>query len=275
MPVSGMSFTSVRGTVPSVSTSGINQGYSAKKGDLVPVEFKVAQYSERSEVDIRLLESFPSEAGGQAFARQTQDDLIFEGILNGFEEDLIYADSASNVNDFNGLATYMPNINGTTVIDGGGATADSQTSIYFVKWGEQGVQGIFNVSSGASPSQRDLGEHLVVAPDGSGDKMVAMVSNFDWKAGIKVNPIGIGRLANIETSAHVTLDAISTISRYMKGGYDAIFTSPKGAAFLDILSGNNLTPMVLDTELKLQTQTFQGKPVFVSDSISETEAVLV
>ena len=273
-PVSGMTFNGVRATVPTIGTSGFNQGVSASKGDITPVEFKVAMYTPRSEVNKRLADSFPVSAGGINMFRSTADELVLEGLLQGFANDLINASTDSNVNDFFGVQSYVNTLNGTTVVDGTGSSADSQTSIYFVKWGAKGVSGIFNESSGAAPSTEDLGKLLVTAPDGSGNLMTAYVTDFDWKAGVKVNPAGVGRLANIEVSSDVTLANMSLIKRHIKNGTDAIFTSRKGANFLDILSQNNLQTMVLDKELGLAVESFQGVPIFVDDSVLETEAVV-
>ena len=268
-PTIGDVFKSASGTVPTISTSGVNQGYSASSGTLTPKEFKVAQYSAMSQVDIRQADKYALGAGAY---RNQEDALVYEGILDGFSSDIFYANQDTNANDYYGLSRYMNTINGNDVVNGTGSTASSQTSIYFVKWGK-GVSGIYNNSSGALPTARDMGMQLVDAPDGNG-QMWAYVTNFDWKAGIKVNEGGIGRIANIENSGDLTLANMQRVSRFIKNGFDAIFCNRDGASYLDALSNNSLQTMVLDSELKIEVQSFNGRPIFVDDAIVSTEEVV-
>lgn len=269
-PTNGMSFQSASGTVPSISTSGVNQGYSATSGNIVPKDFKVAQYSSRSQVDVRIADTYSL---GVNKYRESEDMLVYEGLLDGFSSDIFYANQNTDANDFYGLSRYMNTLDGDTVVNGTGASADVQTSIYFVKWGAKGVSGIYNAQASPLPIAEDMGKQYVDAPDGNGE-MLAYVTNFDWKAGIKVNEAGIGRLANIENSGDVTLANLQRIRRFVKNGVDAIFCNRAGASYLDVLSNNNLTPMVLDSELKVAVDTFQGIPIFVEDAIVHTEAVI-
>ena len=269
-PTNGMSFQSASGTVPTIGSSGVNQGYSASEGDLSPKDFKVAQYSAKSQVDVRIADTYNL---GVAAYREAQDDLILEGMLDGFSSDIFYANQNTDANDFYGLSRYMNTLDGDTVVNGTGSTADVQTSIYFVKWGAKGVSGIYNAQASPVPTAENMGKQYVTAPDGNGD-MLAYVTNFDWKAGIKVNEAGIGRLANIENSGDVTLANMQRIKRFIKNGVDAIFCNRAGASYLDVLSNNNLQTMVLDSELKVAVETFQGIPIFVEDAIVHTEAVI-
>ena len=64
------------------------------------------------------------------------------------------------------------------------------------------------------------------------------------------------------------------INRYVKNGVDAIFCNRAGASYLDQLSNNSLQTMVLDSELKVEVESFNGKPIFVEDAIVSTEAVI-
>lgn len=267
----GMSFQSATGTVPTITTSGINQGYGNSSGILEPKNFKVAQYSARSSVDVREADQY-AEGGANAY-REIRDDLVLEGMLNAFASDLFYANQNTNSNDFYGLSRYTNTLNAETIVDGGNSDADTQTSIYFVKFGELGVSGIYNAQASPFPTTVDMGRQLVDAPDGGG-QMSAYVREFDWKAGIKVNEAGIGRLANVKLSANVTPAKMDTISTYIKNGVDAIFCNRKGKTFLNILQNNSLETMVLDTEMGLAVQSFQGIPIFVDDSIVNTEAVI-
>ena len=172
IPTLGDSFQSASGTVPTIGTSGVNQGYSATNGNLTPKEFKVSQYSAMSQVDIRLADQYALGAGAM---RNEEDMLIFEGMLDGFSSDIFYANQDTDVNDFYGLSRYMNTLNGTDVVNGTGSTADEQTSIYFVKWGAKGVSGIYNNSSGALPTTMDMGRQLVDAPDGNGQMLKTLV----------------------------------------------------------------------------------------------------
>ncbi len=264
----GMSFTSATGTVPSISVSGINQGYSSSEGVLEPQDFKVAQYSARSEVDVRLADIDPLGVGN---SRSVQDDLIHMGILNAFSSDMIYANQNTNTNQFFGLSRYMNTINGENVVDGGSTNDGSLTSIYFVKLGILGVGGIINAQASTVPTVRDLGAQLVTAPDNNG-QMTAYVSDFDWKAGIKVNQGGIGRLANIETQSNVTNTFLNTVLTYIKNGADAIICNRKGKTLLQGLQTSTLETRVLDSELGVAVETFQGLPIFIEDSITNTES---
>ncbi len=264
----GMSFTSATGTVPSISVSGINQGYSSSEGVLEPQDFKVAQYSARSEVDVRLADIDPLGVGN---SRSVQDDLIHMGILNAFSSDMIYANQNTNTNQFFGLSRYMNALNGENVVDGGSTNDGSLTSIYFVKLGILGVGGIINAQASTVPTVADLGKQLVTAPDNNG-QMTAYVSDFDWKAGIKVNQGGIGRLANIETQSNVTLPFLNTVLTYIKNGADAIICNRKGKTLLQGLQTSSLETRVLDSELGVAVETFQGLPIFIEDSITNTES---
>ena len=271
VPVTGGVFKTSSGIVPSVVTGGINQGYGTIEGNFTPKEFKTANYPARSSVDIRLADK---DARGVNAYRSAQDLLIYEGVLNSFSDDIFYANQNVNVNEYFGLSRYMNGYNGQDVVNGGGTTASSQTSIYFVKWGEKGVSGIYDASGSVMPTVSNREIQIVDAPDGNG-QMDAYVTNFNWDAGIKVNEAGIGRICNIENSGDISLANMSTVKRFIKNGVDAIFCTRSGATYLDALSQNTLQTRVLDSELKVEVETFAGVPIFVDDSISDTEELVV
>ncbi len=266
----GDTFTTSSGTVPSISAGGINQGYTATNGVFTPKQFKVANYPAMSQVDCRIADR---DARGAGAYRNDEDALVHEAVLNAFSSDMFYANQNTNSNEFYGLSRYMNAYNGDNIVNGTGSTTDVQTSIYFVKWGVKGVSGIYSNESGIMPTVQDMGKQLVDAPDGNG-QMWAYVTNFNWNVGLKVNEAGIGRVANIENSGDITLANLQRVKRFIKNGADAIFCTRAGASYLDALSTNSLQTMVLDSELKVEVESFAGLPIFVDDSISDTEAVI-
>ena len=267
----GDTFKTSSGVVPTITAGGINQGYTATSGVFTPQQFKVANYPAMSQVDCRIADRDVRGAGAY---RDDEDALVHEGVLNAFSSDMFYANQNTNSNEFYGLSRYMNAYDGDTVVNGTGSGVDLQTSIYFVKWGNKGVSGIYSNESGIMPTVEDMGKRLVDAPDGNG-QMWAYVTNFNWNVGLKVNEAGIGRICNIENSGDITLANMQRIKRFIKNGADAIFCTRAGASYLDALNTTPLQTMVLDTEMKLAVESFQGLPIFVDDSISDTEAVVV
>lgn len=254
---------------PSVSTRGFNEGVDSKKTASENVNFKVSLYQEFSNVDQQQADMYPERLGGAKAYRESEDLEFVEALSNGFMDDLFYATTASNPNDFNGLESYLGTANTTTIIDAGGSGSDC-TSIYFLKLGKKGVYGLFNESSSSLPKATDRGVQNVT--DSNSKTFAAYQTQFDWKVGLAVNENGIGAIRSIKSGSLPTLANMDTVIDNVKNGVDVILCNRKGLGYIKELKTSSLLKYAPgDTELSVGVMTLDGIPIVVDDAITNTE----
>lgn len=268
-PVNGLLLnTEILEAIPSLSpVSNINEGYDATKGEYVPKDFKLATWRDKSHVDIAFEDLGQGYGVNQEIDRQIA--VTNMSIGHSYSGELFDGDQSVNAKGFDGVAKATNDLALANVVSAGGSGSDL-TSIYFLKMGEDGLMGLFNGS--AVPTMIPMGIQNVTGANGK--QFPAYQTDHKFVAGAYINPVGVGRMANIKAGQLPTLSLMNEIDAFMKNGYDVIVTGRKGKQYLNDLSGNNLTPFVTDDVLKTGLQSYNGVPIVATDFITQTETTV-
>lgn len=223
--------TVLQATKGSASKRTYNTGVAKSKKTDIPVVDLCSMYEANVEVDLRLLEKYPNQAGYMT----GQENAAIAAMTEGFETDFFYGDQKKDMLGFDGLATRYNKLSttktekGYQIIDGGGST--NLTSLYLVGWGS-GAANLFY------PQGSQAGIDRIVKPqervtDANGNPFYAYCSNVNWQVGLAIENYRMcGRIANIDTvamasfgtasdSAPKILDKIITLKNRLqyKNGY--------------------------------------------------------
>ena len=198
--------TTVRASLPSPSIRRINRGTAATKGTVKQIIDVCMNLEDRSAVDIELLSGKPNPAQ----YRLAEADAHIEGMGQYVARQLLYGDLDADPDTFNGIMTRYNTLKGGKgtpgyqVISGGTAGTNTNTSIYFVDWGDRRVTGIYPKGTTAGLTHRDLGESDVF--DAEGRPFRAVQDLYTWKLGLAVyNVRSIARVCNIDATKLETL----------------------------------------------------------------------
>lgn len=272
----GVQLTSQKITArPATAPRGFNQGTPVKKIGRSNVTWKTAIFEERSEVDKALAEANPSTAGGVDGFRQDEDIQFLRALALSYESAAFNGDQNIDPNSFNGINTFADDLALDNVVGAGGAVADSQTSIYMVSIDMDGLMGLYNENSAPTPQMIDMG--LVDdAEDVDGNKFLAYRSVFHWMPGLRINQMGAGRIANIETGITPAdlLEFMEDLATDMKSPPMAIIMNRKAKKIVNKVKTDQLQTEVDSTILNRLVDTWNGLPILLSDQILNNQAVV-
>lgn len=284
-----------RNTLPAISWVRYNEG-------VIPGKSSVDTYTERTGVLEGL--SSPEDKllginGQKAAHRAAEDDSFLASMTNTLESALFYESTAANPERILGL---QPRLNSTTSKYGSqiikadpSPSGSDQASIWLVGWGERTVYGITPRGQPTGLTMEDMGRQR------DKDAVTGAIkwkweTMFRWRCGLCVEDYRyLARICNIDTS-QLTVDASSgaDIIRSMIKAYYMIF-DPKavrlawycnrtigGFLHQQALSKTfsstisiNPAPMIGSPGVFGQPQlTAMGFPIYISDALSNTEAVV-
>ena len=288
---------SVRTSKPTPSFRLLNKGILPAKSTTGQIVESCAILEQRSHIDkdVAML-----NGNTQAF-RLSEDRAIIQAMGDTLSTALIYGDTSANPEQFNGLASryYSLNTGVTTykqIVDGGGTSGASLTSIYLVVWSPDTIFGIYPKGSQAGLQQRDLGEQSIVDPNNAGYYLQMLVSWYQWKCGIAIKDYrSVVRIANIDITALETAsnasDTSANLFKLMSQALDKIppnvigrkvfYMNERVRAMLRVkmLDKSNLF-LRLDELKGLSIPrpdgvlTFQGVPCRRIDSLLNTESII-
>ncbi len=144
--------------------------------------------------------------------RMSEEAAHIEGMSQRVASTLFYGNETTLPEAFTGLA---PRFNDRSVsvsqsadnVLHGGGSGSTNTSIWLVVWGPQSVHGIYPKASKAGLDMQDKGQVTIEDVDGSGGRMEAYRSHYQWKCGLSVRDWRyIVRIANVDVTA-LTKDA--------------------------------------------------------------------
>lgn len=285
-----------------VRTSKPTPTYRLLNGGVVPAKTSTGQIVDscaiieaRSHIDkdVAMLN------GNTAAFRLSEDKGIIEGMSDALATALFYGDVSTNPEQFNGLATrYYSSVAATcptcytNVIDAGGTGSDN-TSIWLVCWSPDKVFGIYPKGSQGGLQQRDLGEQSIVDNVTTGAYFQALVSWYQWKAGLCIRDWRyVVRIASVDISdletASNTSDTSANILKFMSQAIDkvpniagtrpAFYMNDRVRAMLRVKMMDKGNVWLRLEDLQSQsiprgsnTLTFQGIPCRRCDNITITE----
>ena len=250
--------------------SNLNEGYDPTKGEWVPKDFKLGTLRDRSQVDI----AFDDLGLGYTMADEIIRQMAVTNMAMGhrYSEELFKGDEAVSTKGFDGLQKATNSLSAINVVSASSSpSGTANTSIYFIKLGEDGLLGLFNGSPTPLLSKLE-GDTLVTGKNGK--QFPAKVVDHKLVVGAYINPVGIGRMANIKAGNLPTLSLMNELDANMKNGYDLIVTGREGYRLLNDLSNNNLTPFVDSTSLSTGVTTYNGTPIIKTDFIELDEVAV-
>lgn len=265
----------------------LNAGILPSKGTTTDVTEAMASLTSLGKVD-KLLADL---SGNTGVYRVRKNGRHMEAMAQKFMQTLFYGDSTTSPEEFLGLAPRFGDITGPEnarqIIDAAGTGSDNM-SIWLVKWGPNGVQGIYPKGSQAGLVHTDYGVELCAAPSGTGE--LPMYRDwFEWNHGIAVEDWrNVVRIANIDSSDLTKnaatgadlIDLMVQASELIDGSGDdsrlVWYVPGRVRSFLrrQILNKSNV--WITNGEVAGKRVTmFDGKPVRKVDRLVKTEARVV
>ena len=277
---------SIRTGLPSVYWKLLNQGVQPSKSLTAQVDEQCGMLEAWSEVDKEV-----AELNGNVNAfRLSEASAFIEAMNQEMASTLIYGNSSTAPEEFNGLAVRYSSLsatNGQNIISGAGAGSDN-SSIYLVVWGEQTVHGVFPKGSKAGLEHEDLGLVTVETSAGiAGTRLRAYQDRFHWKLGVVLKDWRyVVRIANIDISNLVAKSSaadlidlmIKAIHRIpnLNMGKPCFYMNRSCFQMLDIQRRDDVASGGMkyeEVDGKLVPH-FRGIPIKKVDALTESEAAV-
>lgn len=288
--------------LPAVYWRQFNQGIYPSAGSTAQVTEGIGMLQTRSEVDVKLA----SLEDDVAAFRLGELRLRLEGVNQEMAKTLIYANSSATPEKFMGIAprySLTTAGNGQNVLscNDGTPTANQQTSIYLVGWGDETIFCTFPKGSSAGIVQQDLGEESVDVFNAAGaytGKMQAYVDLVSWDMGLVVKDWRYGvRICNIDVPDLKALSGSQALTAYntnilhqMLNAHSRVpnLGMVRPAFYVNRFVFSALGRMAMEKSspaLSLESAmdqfgtarrylAFQGTPIRLCDAILNTEAVV-
>lgn len=278
--------TTMRSGIPEPTWRMFNKGVQPSKSTTVPVLDTTGMMEDYGLVDKAL-----ADLSGNADAFRVSENIAkLQGFNNKAARYMIYGNTASEPEAFLGLAPRYNDLSaesGANIVDAGG-TGSTNTSIWFVTWGEMTTHLLYPKGSVAGFQHRNLGEDTV--KDATGGEFQAYRDHFKWDIGMSVRDWRANaRVANIDVTAltkdgatgadliELMIEAFYRIENPMQGeGRTVIYCNRTIQTFLHKQAANaknvNLT---LGEYAGRKIPEFLGMPIKRVDAILNTEARVV
>lgn len=274
--------TTMRTGIPSGTFRKLYQAVQPTKSTTKQVRDATGMMENWSEVDAKLVELAGGGSGG-AKLRMNEATAFIEGLSNTMAARIFYGNTASDPEEFLGLAPRFSSLsaeNAGQIIDAGGTGVDN-TSIWVIVWGERTVHAIYPKGSKAGLQRDDKGKVTKETSEGVYD---VYREKFSWDLGLSVRDWRyVTRIANIDVSnmqaGSVALYTFlrrayyALYQRKVSGGRAAIYCNRDVLEALDTLANNG---GAADSFVRLTRSEFEGKEVlsYRGIPIRETDAIL-
>lgn len=276
--------TTVRNGLPTPEFRKFYQGVPCTKGKYTQVTDATAMLEDFSKVDKKLADL----NGNTNQFRLNEADAHIQGMNNTVQENIIYGNKGTNASAFDGLATRYNKIStkkdtvGYQVVDAGGV-GNTNTSIWFVGWGEKGVHLLYPKGSKAGLQHENLNDEP--AYDENGNEYRVYKDHFSWDIGMCVrNYKTCARIANIDVSKLGTEDAANLIEKMviayhrakkhvkLSGSKLVIYVNETIETYLHLQAMNKTNVRLSLKEVAgEEVVTFLGIPIKCCDAILDTE----
>jgi hypothetical protein len=285
-----------RNSLPSITWIRLNEGILPGKSTTDTYVEHCGTMESMSSIDTRV-----ADLNGNALAfRASEDDAFLASMTNNLESAFFYETTAANPERILGLAPRL----GSTASKYGAqilkadssASGANQSSIWFVGWGDRTVYGISPRGQGTGLEMIDKGIQRD-KDNTTGAIMWKYETLFRWKVGLCVEDYRyVVRIANIDmTRINATFTAGTTdLTDIMIQAYYQIFDpnavrivaycDRKVGAFLHRQALNKTASGALTVDPAPQLGApgvfgkpivrFLGSPIYVTDAITNTEALV-
>lgn len=191
--------TTIRTGLPAPTWRKLYGGVQPTKSTTLQVVDNCGMLEAYSQIDKALADL----ADDAAAWRLSEEKAFIEGMNQEFAQTLFYGNEGTEPEAFTGFAARYNSLsaeNASNIIVGGSVTADVNSSIWLVGWGENTMHGIVPKGSKAGLQQKDMGEQTV-GTDALG-YFQAYRSHYRWDVGLTVRDWRYAvRIPNIQSSA--------------------------------------------------------------------------
>ena len=294
--------------LPSGTFRKLNSGVQPEKSTTVPVTDAAGMLETYSEVD----KALANLNGNSAAWFASEESAFIEGLTQTAESTTIYGDTDQTPEKFMGLAprysagfassnaAYTDRkrieynvINAQGVGSNNAGQSGTNTSVWFVTWGERTCHYFFTKGSKAGLERQPLGEDTKVASDGSMHQVFRTHYKWDiglavpdWRATCRVANIGTAVSGTATTNTlheavgdstfHETLiQALHRMRRPATGGNTFMYCSEAVHSYLDrVAQAKSNVNLTIGNFAGEDVLTFRGIPIRQTDAILDTEAAV-
>lgn len=278
--------TTMRSGIPEPTWRMFNQGIQPSKSQTVPVLDTTGMMEDYGLVDKAL-----ADLSGNADAFRTSENMAkLQGFNNKAARYMIYGNTQAEPQAFLGLAPRYNDKSaesGANIVDAGG-TGSTNTSIWFVTWGEMTTHLLYPKGSVAGFQHKFLGQQTARAENG-GDfeayrdhfKWDIGMSVRDWRANARIANIDVTQLTRDGASGaniiDLMIDALYRIDNPEQGeGRTIIYANRTIQSWLhkQAMNSKNVNLTIGEYGGK-KIPEFLGIPIKRNDAILNTEARVV
>ena len=264
--------TVVRNSRPTVAFRSANEGTAATKSNFSERLVEAFILSARIEVDKAVARGY--EDGPEAL-QAIEGAGVMRAALSTVGSQTIYGRSAG-AKGFIGLQEFIATFGEELVVDAGGTSAGTGSSVYAIKAGAQGVQYVYGNGTSFDLSPFREGD----ATDASSNRFAAYIADLTAWIGLQcVNKYAIGRLKDATTdSGKGVTDAkiAELLSKFPVGERPTHLLMSRRSAF-QLQTSRTMTPSTKQEAFTgvlpgVPTESF-GIPIIITDSIADNEAL--
>ena len=278
--------TTIRAGLPTPTWRKLYQGVQPTKGITTQVRDATGYMEDWSEIDAKLVE----KAKNPAKFRMNEAKAHIMGIGIELAKQVVYGDTAAEPEKFTGLTARYNSLsadNGNQIVDAGGV-GSTNTSIWFVTWGEQATHMLYPEGSPLGIQREDKGKTTKEVTDGSlydvyreKFSMDAGLSVRDWRHNVRIANVDVPTLTKTGATGADLIDLMVTAlyrldNPNMAGGNLVIYASRTISMFLHKQAMNKTNvQLTLEEFAGRKIPAFAGIPIKRMDALLETEARVV
>ena len=264
--------TVVRNSRPTVAFRSANEGTAATKSNFTERLVEAFILSARIEVDKAVARGY--EDGPEAL-QAIEGAGVMRAALSTVGSQTIYGRSAG-AKGFIGLQEFIATFGDELVVDAGGTSAGTGSSVYAIKAGAQGVQYVYGNGTSFDLSPFREGD----ATDASSNRFAAYIADLTAWIGLQcVNKYAIGRLKDCtaDSGKGVTDAKIAELlSKFPVGERPTHLLMSRRSAFQlqtsRTMTANTKQEAFTGVLPGTPTESF-GIPIIITDSIADNEAL--
>jgi hypothetical protein len=280
--VKGTSYRTVsRDTYPGVGFRAANQGVTYTKSTFLNRLHECYIFSGNIRADVAVMNAH--EDGPEAFKALEASGVMKQAMIDIGSQ--FFYGTASDSAGFPGLKAFHDAFSteltarsiDNLMVDAGGTTAATGSSVYGVKFGPQGLQFIFGNNSAIALS--DWFRQMVNDGTAGQDYLAECASLNSWIGLQAANPYCVGRLkdATADSTKGVTDARLSELLSKYPVGYkpDVWFMSRRSAYQLQTsrTATSNTSGNASSSPVAAQPTEALGIPIVVTDSLTNTEVL--
>lgn len=264
--------TVIRNSRPSVAFRSANEGTAGSKSNFAERLVEAFILSARIEVDKAVARGY--EDGPEAL-QAIEGAGVMRAALSTVGSQTIYGRNAGS-KGFIGLQEFITTFGDELVVDAGGTTSGTGSSVYAIKAGNQGVQYVYGNGTSFELSPFREGD----AADASGNRFAAYIADLTAWVGLQcVNRYAIGRIkkCTADSGKGVTDAKIAELlSKFPVGERPTHLLMSRRSAF-QLQTSRTMAPSTKQEAFTgilpgVPTESF-GIPIIITDSIVDTEAL--